>query len=59
MAKLPPNDNKAVVNFGIDFAFRQCKELIERGVPGIHIYTMDRSNSSVEIVNRLRNERVI
>ncbi len=59
LAKLPPNDNKAVVNFGIDFAFRQCKELIERGVPGIHIYTMDRSNSSVEIVNRLRNERVI
>jgi len=59
LSKLPPNDNKAVVNFGIDFAFRQCKELIERGVPGIHIYTMDRSNSSVEIVKRLRNDGLL
>ena len=59
LAKLPPDDNKAVANFGIDFAFQQCKELIERGVPGIHIYTMDRSMASVEIVNRLRNEGVL
>ena len=59
LAALPPNDNQAVTDFGIEFAFRQCKELIQWGVPGIHIYTMDRSKTSVEIVNRLRKEGLI
>jgi methylenetetrahydrofolate reductase (NADPH) len=59
LAQLPPNDNQAVANFGIEFACRQCKELIENGVPGIHIYTMDRSKASVEIVTRLRKEGLI
>ena len=29
-------------------------ELLEEGVPGLHIYTMDRSKSTVGIVNELR-----
>jgi methylenetetrahydrofolate reductase (NADPH) len=59
LAQLPPADNQAVANFGIEFAFQQCRELIERGVPGIHIYTMDRSKASVEIVTRLRKEGLL
>jgi methylenetetrahydrofolate reductase (NADPH) len=59
LAKLPPDDNQAVANFGIEFAYRQCKELIEKGVPGIHIYTMDRSKASVELVTRLRKEGLL
>jgi methylenetetrahydrofolate reductase (NADPH) len=54
IAALPEDDKNALVDWGIDFAVRQCTELLEGGVTGLHIYTMDRSTSSVGIVTRLR-----
>lgn len=54
IASLPEGDIEALADFGIEFATRQCTELIENGVPGIHIYTMDRSKASVGIVGNLR-----
>ena len=51
---LPEGDSKALQQFGIEFAVEQCADLIKNGVVGLHIYTMDRSNSAVPIVNRLR-----
>ncbi len=51
---LPDGDKEALVNFGIEFAVHQCKDLLRVGVPGLHIYTMDRSISSVAIIERLR-----
>jgi len=59
LARLPEDDKEALLNFGIEFALEQCRELLASGVPGIHIYTMDRSRSAVEIVNRLRNEGLL
>lgn len=59
LSKLPPDDRESVVNFGIDFAIQQCRELIKAGAPGVHFYTMDRSRSTLEIINRLRNEGVL
>ncbi len=59
IAGLPADDKEALAEFGIDFATRQCRELLEGGVPGIHIYTMDRSRSCVEIVRRLRAEGLL
>jgi len=56
LAELPEEDKQAVLDFGIDYAYQQCKGLLEAGVPGIHIYTMDRSKSVVEIVSLLREE---
>ena len=56
IGELPEDDKQALVDFGIEFASRQCRELIEAGVPGIHIYTMDRHSSAVGIVDRLRSE---
>jgi methylenetetrahydrofolate reductase (NADPH) len=56
---LPEGDKEALLSFGIEFAVRQCRELLKAGVPGLHIYTMDRSKSSVEIVNRLRSEELL
>ncbi|MCK5421969.1 MAG: methylenetetrahydrofolate reductase, partial [Deltaproteobacteria bacterium] len=55
----PPDDKEALENFGIDLATRQCSELIKNGVPGIHIYTMDRSKAALEIVRRLRKEGLL
>lgn len=59
IAALPEDDKEALLSFGIDLAVRQCAELLEGGVPGLHIYTMDRSKSAVGIVNRLRSEGLL
>ena len=56
---LPKEDTEALVDFGVDFAVNQCKGLLEAGVPGLHIYTMDRSSSTVGIVNRLRKDGLL
>jgi len=53
LADIPEEDKQAVLNFGIEYAYQQCRGLLEGGVPGVHIYTMDRSKSVVEIVSRL------
>lgn len=59
IASLPEGDKEALVNFGIEFAVGKCKELLKAGVPGLHIYTMDRSRSAVGIVNRLREDGLL
>jgi methylenetetrahydrofolate reductase (NADPH) len=59
LAAMPEGDIPALLNFGIDFAFEQCKELIAAGVPGLHFYTMDRSKSTVAVVARLRREGLL
>jgi methylenetetrahydrofolate reductase (NADPH) len=59
IAALPEGDTEALADFGIEFAVRQCRELVEAGVPGLHIYTMDRSRAPAGIVNRLRGEGLL
>lgn len=59
MASLPEGDKEALVNFGIEFAISQCRELLKEGVPGLHFYTMDLSKSAVEIVSRLRKDDLL
>lgn len=54
IAALPEGDKEALAAFGIEYATGQCVELLESGVPGLHIYTMDRSKAPAGIVNALR-----
>jgi methylenetetrahydrofolate reductase (NADPH) len=56
MAELPGEDKQAALDFGIEFALSQCRELLAAGVPGLLFYTMDRWESTAEIVRRLRAE---
>jgi methylenetetrahydrofolate reductase (NADPH) len=57
MAELPAEDKQAALDFGIEFAATQCRELLkEGGIPGLLFYTMDRWESVTEIVRRLRAE---
>ncbi|MHC4618703.1 MAG: methylenetetrahydrofolate reductase [Planctomycetota bacterium] len=56
---LPEEDKEALLDFGIGFAVRQCKDLLGAGVPGLHIYTMDRSISAVAIVEHLRRDGLL
>lgn len=48
------NDPSAVARVGIEHAIRQCRELLADGAPGIHFYTLNRSNATKEILERLK-----
>ncbi len=47
------DDNESVTAFGIDYASRQCEELIRHGVAGIHFYTLNKSRATAEIYKNL------
>ena len=49
------SDPELVRRFGVEYATRQCRELILHGVPGIHFYTLNKSDSSRRIVENLRD----
>ena len=59
IAGLPEGDKEALLKLGVDFATRLCSELLEAGVPGLHIYTMDRSPSATGIVQALRSSGLL
>ncbi len=42
-----------VKEIGIDWCIRQCEELIEKGVPGIHFYTMGISDGVARIAEKI------
>jgi methylenetetrahydrofolate reductase (NADPH) len=44
----------AVTDYGIAWSTRQCRELLDRGVDGLHFYTLNRSQASRRIVEALR-----
>lgn len=46
-------DDEAVVQFGIEYATRQCEALLAEGAPGLHFYTLNRSRSTSEVVKNL------
>jgi methylenetetrahydrofolate reductase (NADPH) len=46
-------DPDAVKNAGIDWAVRQCQELLAKGVDGIHFYTLNRSLPTLKIFERI------
>jgi methylenetetrahydrofolate reductase (NADPH) len=56
---LPKDDKQALMDYGIEFAVNQCKDLLKAGVPGLHIYTIDRSSSSAAIIERLRRDNLL
>ncbi len=40
---------------GIEWAHRQCRELLRRGAPGIHFYTLNKSPATAAILSDLRS----
>ncbi|HEY4417273.1 MAG TPA: methylenetetrahydrofolate reductase [NAD(P)H] [Verrucomicrobiae bacterium] len=62
-SKIPPalrvkldalgNDDEAAMKFGIEYATQQCEELLRAGVPGLHFYTLNKAQTTVQILKNL------
>ncbi len=48
------HDPGAVLQLGVAFATLQCAELLARGAPGIHFYTLNRSHATRAILSALK-----
>jgi methylenetetrahydrofolate reductase (NADPH) len=49
------DDDAETLEVGVEWATRQCRELLERGAPGIHFYTMNRSPATRRVFQALLN----
>jgi methylenetetrahydrofolate reductase (NADPH) len=47
------DNDEACAEFGIEYATRQCEELLRGGVPGLHFYTLNKARSTVQVVRNL------
>ncbi len=64
-ARIPPElerrlaevegDDALTMEVGVEWATLQCRELVERGAPGIHFYTMNKSPATRRVFRQLRD----
>lgn len=47
------DDRVAIRDFGVDVTTELCRQLLERGAPGLHFYTMNQAEASIAIWRNL------
>jgi methylenetetrahydrofolate reductase (NADPH) len=48
------DDTASIRAFGLDVVTKLCERLISGGAPGIHFYTMNQSELTLELCRRLK-----
>ncbi len=52
-------DDEAIRKLGVEHCIRQCAELLEAGVPGLHFYTFNRARAASEILGALCGQQLL
>lgn len=47
------HENAALYDMGVKFAIDQCVDLLKRGAPGLHFYTLNKSRATIDIFSSL------
>jgi len=47
-------DKEATLKAGIDFAIKQCRELLDGGAPGLHFYSLNKVSPTDKILSEVR-----
>jgi methylenetetrahydrofolate reductase (NADPH) len=50
------DDDAETMEVGVAWAMKQCGDLLSRGAPGIHFYTMNKSPATRRIFESLMNQ---
>ncbi len=52
---LAAGDDKAAVEaIGVEWSYRQARELLEKGAPGIHLYILNRAGPAIALMEKLQ-----
>ncbi len=52
-------DKDAEEDVGMEWAYQQIRELLEKNAPGFHLYSLNRPRAALEIIERLRTESIV
>jgi methylenetetrahydrofolate reductase (NADPH) len=54
--KMQDKSLNEMVDIGVEYAIRQCSELLDFGVPGLHFYTLNRNIAAERILDEIKPE---